>query len=389
MAVIEKIRALHVIPNLLKGGAERFAIDACKALHRRDDTEVILATMSAESAYDNIAGELNRIDINSDYTPSITGKPTVNINGYRDILEEFDPHIIHSHLFRAELLTSQCLRSQSNYVVHCHDNMPQFQSFSLFVMGSKRKATDQFERQLLMKNKYKKVRTHFIANSQNTFDYFKRELPSAMADDVRVIPYGFDRKLFTPESDGRSYDKLRLINVGSFVAKKNQRLVIKIAEQLRSEGVPFEVTLLGDGPTKNELVDLVEERQLTDHINFKGIVDDVQKYLWSSNVYLHTANYEPFGLVFLEAMAAGLPCVTLNGKGNVDFMKHNVNAVVINEEDPTQFVKVLQRLLSDNNYREQLVGHGKQTALSYDIDVRIDELVKFYKEIINSNSNSG
>ena len=48
-------------------------------------------------------------------------------------------------------------------------------------------------------------------------------------------------------------------------------------------------------------------------ITLHGNVDFVEKYLWDSDIYVHPALYEPFGLVLLEAMAAGLPVVSLDG----------------------------------------------------------------------------
>src|SRR5207244_3322216 len=104
----------------------------------------------------------------------------------------------------------------------------------------------------LIRNKYNKVPTAFIANSNYTLDYYRKVLPRHMRSDLVLIPCGFDYdRFFNPTVQAPSdNERLRLLNVGSFQAKKNQAFVVDVAHELSERGFDFEIHLLGDGANR-------------------------------------------------------------------------------------------------------------------------------------------
>ena len=84
---------------------------------------------------------------------------------------------------------------------------------------------------------------------------------------------------------------------------------------------------------------MVNEYELIKQVSFKGFVDDVQNYLWDCDIYVHSAYHESLGLVLLEAMSAGVPVVTLDGKGNRDIMENGYNGFILNKADEKVFSK--------------------------------------------------
>ena len=85
--------------------------------------------------------------------------------------------------------------------------------------------------------------------------------------------------------------------IGSLVEKKGQAFAIRVIKNLNEKGFSFHLHLLGDGPKRKELETLRTELELTDFIHFQGNVDHPEIFLHKAFVYLHTANYEPLGLV--------------------------------------------------------------------------------------------
>ena len=61
-------------------------------------------------------------------------------------------------------------------------------------------------------------------------------------------------------------------------------------------------------------------------------------------IFIHPATYEPFGLVIIEAMAAGLPVISLDGKGNRDIIKHKVNGYIFQNQNAVKFGEALIKL---------------------------------------------
>ncbi len=98
-----------------------------------------------------------------------------------------------------------------------------------------------------------------------------------------------------------------------------------------------------------------------------------------SHIYLHTAWYEPFGLVLLEAMAAGLPCVTLDGKGNRDLIEDGRNGFLLEREDASAFADRIVELATDRERYREISAYAQEFAKTYDIDAATDRLVDFYR----------
>jgi spore coat protein SA len=97
--------------------------------------------------------------------------------------------------------------------------------------------------------------------------------------------------------------------------------------------------------------------------------------LWKSDIYVHTATYEPLGLVLLEAMAAGLPVVTLDGGGNRDLIENGKNGFIINNQNPKHFAeKILE--VKDN---EEMKKYNVKFAQKFDIDHYTHKQLELYQ----------
>lgn len=96
-------------------------------------------------------------------------------------------------------------------------------------------------------------------------------------------------------------------------------------------------------------------------------------------IYLHTAHYEPLGLVILEAMAAGVPVVSLDGEGNRDLIRHGENGFLLTNPDPEKFAEIIKQLASDPNCRERIAANAREFVQHFDIAVYVDRLLEVYR----------
>lgn len=377
-----KIKILYLIPDLRKGGAERFVADMLIALSKRDDVEMRLATFNKHNEYQFITKSLPITILNSKYQVSVFGKSKIEINDYEQLIQDFQPQIIHTHLFAAEFFSASKVFQHISYVTHGHDNMVQFNNLAFKDLFKKEKLTNYFEKQLLYRKKYKKNPTWIIANSKHTEEFYKKVLSNNMKNKVKLLPLGFNYQLFFKQEKNKISDKLKLINVGSFQDKKNQKFILSIAQALLKNNSDFEIHLLGDGQNRLALEQESKEKNLNQHIVFHGNVSDVEKHLHESHIYLHSAYYEPFGLVFLEAMAAGLPVVTLDGKGNRDIIEQGKNGYLFYEEDAELFAQTILELKNNSAKYQQISDYAKNYAKQFDMEQKVEEFVEFYREII-------
>lgn len=368
---------LHIISNLRKGGAERLALDICIELSKRDKVKVCLVALSDENAYANLSGKINYKVIPSKAIPSITGKPTVQIDELMSFIESFQPDVIHSHLFEADLASRWEIVNGVKYFSHCHDNMHQLRDFSIGDFTSKQRITELFEKRLICKL-YKKCNNRFIAISNHTKAYFEKSLPFSLKNNISLLHNAIDYEHFYCKRD--LAEELVLINTGSFVPKKNQQLLISVVKVLRLKGVNCRAVFLGDGSLFDDIKKKIDEENLSEYFCMLGNVSNVAEWLRNSSIYVHTASYEPLGLVLLEAMASGLPVVTLNGGGNADLMENGKNGFIIDEQDPELFAEKIIEIWENKKLYKSMSDYAQGYAKRFDIKEYVDKLLDLYEK---------
>jgi glycosyltransferase involved in cell wall biosynthesis len=139
------------------------------------------------------------------------------------------------------------------------------------------------------------------------------------------------------------------------------------------------MNLLGDGPNRKMLEDLVVSFGLEEKVFVRGAVNNVQDYLQNSDIYLHSSLSEALPLSNIEAMASGLPIIILDGKGNRDLVEQGKNGYMIYEQDVNQFADRISEIWNDkSNYRD-MSRYAQSFAKEYDIKVYVDKLLNMYE----------
>jgi glycosyltransferase involved in cell wall biosynthesis len=377
----KKAKILFLIPDLDKGGAERFLVDHCLGLTSYPEIEFKIGVFFDNNQYVEESKVFDIVHLGYDIFSLFRKNENEN---FKKLLNEFKPDLIHSNLYLAEFLTTFYLDKNITYVCHGHDNMIELDSFKLPTLFNKKKLLNFIEKCHLYIHKYSKVDTYFIANSQHTYDYYKKVLPFRQANSLVKLDYGFqyDRFFYSKQRSIDPDKTLRILNVGSFQHKKNQSFIIDIAKELLNYTENFEIHLIGQGEYFNAVQARVYSENLDEFVFCEGLKNNVEDWYMASDIYLHTAYYEPFGLVFLEAMAAGLPIVCLDGQGNRDIIEHGKNGFIFGEQNPKLFADAIFELSEDNSKYEKMSNYGKSFAKKFDIEIQTDKFVEFYKSIL-------
>jgi len=371
------MRILYVIPRLNKGGAERLCLDICNQLQKRDVVQIRLITFSKENNYPFLTETLDWQVIPSSVQLSVFHKNVLNIDALQKAIEDFAPDVIHTHLFEAEIVSRSCYYPQAKWFSHCHDNMRQFRNFSIKTLFSKQLLTNFFEKRYLFSRYKTNGGNTFVAISHDTERYFRK---TARLYDVQFLPNAIDYEKFHCDNSRQPSTKLRLVNVGSYQAKKNQRFLVEVAKNLRERHIDFEMNLLGGGDKFGEIASLIKNNRLVANVLQRGNVENVAEYLWQSDIYIHSAYYEPFGLVLVEAMAAGLPVVTLDGRGNRDLIVEGKNGYMLYKQDAEQFADRILEIWNNKQKYQEMSAFAQDFARQYDIKPYVDGLLALYQE---------
>lgn len=106
------------------------------------------------------------------------------------------------------------------------------------------------------------------------------------------------------------------------------------------------MAIVGDGPMKEELINLAEELKVIDRIDFVGWVNNVQDYICQSKILILSSKEESFGLVISEALCLGTPVVAFNCSDGVSFQLHSesLRRGLVQPQDRVELAKKLREV---------------------------------------------
>ena len=375
------MKIIHIIPNLGKGGAERITIDIVRSLKRDSTNQVKLILFEDKIDYE-VVDLLDVIEIiPSKVQLSMHRKNILDIANLQQTFDNFQPDIIHSHLFEAEIVSRSCFFPSARWFTHVHDRMKSFENLNFFKIRSKRDLTNYFEKQYLMKRYNVNSLNRYIAISENIETYLFAVLPVKLQE-VYLLPNAIEVSRFKrPFNDLKMADEqiCKLISIGRLDINKNHQFLVDVVEHLKSRNFPVLLEILGEGDQRINLESKIANLQLGKEIKLLGSLDNVQEYFWKSDIYIHSATTEGFGLTLIEAMAAGLPVITLDGGGNKKLIQEGKNGFLIEDQNVKVFsdriIELFQNKAQYNSFSQNAINFAAQ----FDINPYIDKLLTIYK----------
>jgi phosphatidylinositol alpha-1,6-mannosyltransferase len=207
-----------------------------------------------------------------------------------------------------------------------------------------------------------------IANSQNSKDLLVRDwgVPESR---VHVVHPGVDADRFSPDADGTALraqvaprGEIVFLSVGRLQRRKGHDLVLRAMAQLRQTNPDVRYVIVGDGPHQAQLETDAGALGVTDIVRFVGPASeaDLPKWYGASDVFVMPnrsdgVDFEGFGIVFLEAAAAGLPVIGGRSGGVPEAVDDGVTGRLIDGGDLGQLVAAM-RHFADSSAERRLFG---------------------------------
>lgn len=174
----------------------------------------------------------------------------------------------------------------------------------------------------------------------------------------------------------------RLVSVGRLSREKGYDDLIEVFKLVHEIRPSWRLDIIGDGAQKNLVCDKVYQYGLSDFcvvhgFQKRGYIDDI---LNKSSIYLMTSFTESFGLVLIEAMSHGIPCIAFDSaEGANDLIVNDKNGYLISGRDKQEMAKVIVKLIDDKKLRDKLGKNGRQTSLRYTKEMVKKDWVKLLK----------
>jgi phosphatidylinositol alpha-mannosyltransferase len=217
-------------------------------------------------------------------------------------------------------------------------------------------------------------------------EYVTRYFPGTYT----LIPNGIDCARFCGPSiqpiekfdDGRP----NILYVGRMDKRKGFRYLLRALPQIKQVLPDARLIVVGafDDKAKAPFVRYARTHKLRS-VHFVGPVsrEDLPRYYRTATVFCApSTGFESFGIILLEAMAAGVPVVASDITGYRSVVAHKVEGLLTPPKDETAIARAIIELLRDPAQRAQMSHAGKRKATQYDWDLIAQRVLEYYDQLI-------
>lgn len=177
-------------------------------------------------------------------------------------------------------------------------------------------------------------------------------------------------------------DNLNLINVGRFSKEKGQYDLIKVFDIIHKKNSEIKLNLIGSGHDFDMIEKEVYKKSLHKFVNMPGFKnkDELDKYYLDSSLYVMTSITESFGIVLLEAMSYGIPCIAFDSaEGARELIKNNYNGYLIKNRNEYEMADKILKLLSNKKELKRLGSNALEFSKKYTKEKVVDKWLELLK----------
>lgn len=177
-----------------------------------------------------------------------------------------------------------------------------------------------------------------------------------------------------------------LLFVGRVAHEKNIGFLLRVADRVRKEIPEVLLLIAGAGPAREGLERETEKLGLSGHVMFIGYLDrhtELNSCYRSADIFVFSSKTETQGLVLLEAMAQGVPVVSIAEMGTLDVLREGCG-VWIAEDELASFSGKVIKMLGDDYARIQLGEAGRIYAHEWSAVKLAERMLAFYESVIES-----
>lgn len=208
--------------------------------------------------------------------------------------------------------------------------------------------------------------------------------------EYRIIPNGVDVDFYASARPFPEYrdGKVNILFVGRAEPRKGAVYLLKAYAALKRSYPDVRLILACAGPQLGEMRRYVRKERLAD-VLFAGRVSDTDKarFLKTADVFCApSTGQESFGIVLLEAMAAGRAVVASDIHGYKKVVQRNVTGLLVEPKEPDALCRAMAQLIHDPTLRDRLGAAGARRAVDFDWAHVAHQLVEVYEEVLTRRS---
>ncbi len=306
--------------------------------------------------------------------------------------------LIHHHLDPTLIARlAHWLRRESFDLVHTHLlHADLYGGLASSMMGLSRIASlhndNPFRRSSLLRPviRWNRRLFHHLICISHHLGQFANEVEGVPKERISVVHYGFQPKR-PPSSEPNLRSLLHLPEGRPIVGmvarlttqKGHSTLLQAMSKLIQQSTVLPHLVLVGDGALRSSLEALASQLKLNSHVSFLGYRPDASQLIYDFDIFVHPSRWEGFGLVFLEAMAAGVPIISTRTSAIPEIVEDGATGLLVPVDDGDALSNALSLLLTNAPLRKKMGLAGRQ-RLDEDFSVKkmVEKTAKIYQHIL-------
>jgi len=388
----KKQKILYLVTLAEWGGAQTYIFDLATSF--QDKYEVRVALGGKQNG--ELAKRLTKFNIQVYYLKNLQ-RP---VNFYRDwlvfwdiikLLKQTKPDIIHLNSSKAgslgALAAKCCGIKKIIYTVHgLVLNEPLTLPKKLFYwlaewLSAKFKnhliCVSEYDKKSLLK--YKIAQPEKIVVIHNGLDLKNLRFYSKADASQRLY-----KRLYNPNLTMEQWSNGAIIGcIANFYQTKGLIYLIEAAREIKDNNIKF--IIIGDGPERRKLTELIENYKLNDTFFLLGIIESAYQYLKAFDLFVLPSVKEGLVYTLIEAEAAALPIIATNVGGNPEIIAHNKNGLLVPPKNFNALAENIINLLQNKALLEKFSRNNPETAKKFDFFKMIEETEKIYQYNISKN----
>ncbi len=351
------IKVMMIVPAIGTGGGEKVAITIAKYIDRKR-FELLMVSLypQQKTIYEQDIIEGN---INLKYLNKHSGVDFRIIKELREAIKEFQPDIIHTHLYVVPYVLLAAPRKIIKY--HTVHNIAEKEAEGLL--------------RVFMRIAY--FVGNFIPVTISPFCKQSFVELYGYKKDVSCILNGIDVKKFKPMPT--KHDVFKFICVARFEPQKNHALLVKTFAEVHKIHSDTVLELVGDGYLRNEIENMVLELNLGDAVIMNGISSDIVGKNNSADVFVLASDFEGLPVSVLEAMACGLPIISTDAGGTHDIVISGENGLIVPVGDQRSLKEAMLHLYENDELRKKMGEQSRKHALLNSVDHFVEQYEQLYE----------
>ncbi len=296
------IRILHVLGGLDRGGAETMVMNLYRAI---DKTQVQFDFITHTNRRQAYTEEIEKLGGKIYYFPKFKGINYFQLKGiWKKFFKDHPEYkILHSHVRSyASLYLPIAQKAGLKTIIHSHST-------------SNGKGLSSVVKRILQYPLRWQADYFFGCSKEAGVWLFGDKIVNSPK--YHILQNAIDTELYKFNSEIRKEyrkklglgDKKTFIHVGRFHPAKNHAFLLKVFAEIHKQDTNTVLLLAGDGELRPEIERQISELDLKKDVLLLGSRSDVPKLLMSADCFLFPSVWEGFGMVAVEAQAAGLPCI--------------------------------------------------------------------------------